>query len=356
MTQRRTRSAAALDQEPTPPRGRRRSDRISQGSTSVSAQSSSSQQAIDANPRSRSRKGKRKQPPDGSQSAGTSKRRISQRSTPLSAQSSSSQQAIDANPRSRSRKGKRKQPPDGSQSPGSSKRATTGSGVRTVGAGEPRPNDPPNLNQLKCFRISGLPSSWSANDLFEALHAIDPSLTRQNYRPSLYPACYNSTQIALLNLDPSTEHLQRHKHLQVSESASRTVALLTIDSQFYNLTPLNVPEGEVVAELVAVRALGTTHEDADSGCNSVIAVTGLAGHAFGSWRSRKTHQMWLKDFLAHDVPNIRILSYGYDSSLLGHGKAENRLLDYQRLLIQDIENARSSVKVGVLVQENRCMC
>jgi hypothetical protein len=55
--------------------------------------------------------------------------------------------------------------------------------------------------------------------------------------------------------------------------------------------------------------------------------------------------MWLKDFLPHDVQNIRIMSYGYDSSLLGDGKADNRLLDHQRLFIQDIENARSSVKV-----------
>ncbi|KAF8252006.1 hypothetical protein K440DRAFT_578369, partial [Wilcoxina mikolae CBS 423.85] len=54
--------------------------------------------------------------------------------------------------------------------------------------------------------------------------------------------------------------------------------------------------------------------------------------------------MWLKDLLPHDIQNIRIMSYGYDSSLLGDGKADNRLLDHQRLFIQDIENARSSVK------------
>jgi hypothetical protein len=78
----------------------------------------------------------------------------------------------------------------------------------------------------------------------------------------------------------------------------------------------------------------------------VIAVTGFAGHAFGSWRNCETHQMWLKDFLPQDIQNIRIMSYGYDSSLVGQGEAGDRLLDYQRLFIQDIENARSSVKVG----------
>ncbi|KAF8535039.1 hypothetical protein BDD12DRAFT_754194, partial [Trichophaea hybrida] len=81
----------------------------------------------------------------------------------------------------------------------------------------------------------------------------------------------------------------------------------------------------------------------------LIAVTGLAGHAFGSWRNRETHQMWLKDLLPHDVQNIRIMSYGYNSSLLGHRKAENRLLDYQRLFIQDIENARSGFKTRPII-------
>jgi len=88
----------------------------------------------------------------------------------------------------------------------------------------------------------------------------------------------------------------------------------------------------------------------------VIAVTGLAGNAFGSWRNRETQQMWLKDFLPRDVQNIRIMTYGYDSRLVGQRKAENRLLDHQRLLIQDIENARSSVEVGVLVSTQIIAC
>jgi hypothetical protein len=73
---------------------------------------------------------------------------------------------------------------------------------------------------------------------------------------------------------------------------------------------------------------------------SVIAVTGLAGHAYGSWRSRENHKMWLKDFLPHDVEKIRILSYGYDSNLIGHTTG-SRLIDYQRHFIQQLENARS---------------
>ena len=199
MSQRRTRSAAFLDLVSTTLHIRGRSTRISQGGTSASAQSSSKQQVIDANP-----------------------------------------------------KGKLKQPLDASQLAGSSTSVTTRSGILAVGTGEPRSDDPPNSNpRLKCFRISGLPSSWGENDLFDALHAIDPCLTRQDYQPSLNPSCYSSTQTALLNMD-RTEHFQHRNHVQVSESVSRSAPLLTIDSHFYNLTPLNVPEGEVVAELVIV--------------------------------------------------------------------------------------------------------
>jgi hypothetical protein len=102
----------------------------------------------------------------------------------------------------------------------------------------------------RCFRITGIPLSWSENDLFRALHDADASLTRQNFQPSLNLGCSGSTQTALLNLDPSTEHLQRCKYLQVPQPDSRVAVLLSIDNQFYYLTPLNNPGGEVVAELV----------------------------------------------------------------------------------------------------------
>ena len=49
---------------------------------------------------------------------------------------------------------------------------------------------------------------------------------------------------------------------------------------------------------------------------SIIAVTGLAGHAFGSW-AHSDEQMWLRDYLPKDAPNARILTYGYYSKLQG---------------------------------------
>jgi hypothetical protein len=100
---------------------------------------------------------------------------------------------------------------------------------------------------------------------------------------------------------------------------------------------LNVPEGDIVAELVlTMTAKAITY--AEMCCYSVIAVTSPAGLAFGSWMSCETNKMWLKDFLPYDIRNIRIMSYGYDGRLVGQGESENRLLDYQRLFVQDIRN------------------
>ncbi|KAG7110792.1 hypothetical protein HYQ45_017512 [Verticillium longisporum] len=49
--------------------------------------------------------------------------------------------------------------------------------------------------------------------------------------------------------------------------------------------------------------------------NSVIAVPGLGSHALGSWKTPDSDQVWLRDFLPQDLPKIRVLIYGYDTTL-----------------------------------------
>ena len=49
---------------------------------------------------------------------------------------------------------------------------------------------------------------------------------------------------------------------------------------------------------------------------SIIAISGLAGHAYGSW-ARSPEKMWLRDYLPRDAPNARILTYGYEATLQG---------------------------------------
>ncbi|KAF8532857.1 hypothetical protein BDD12DRAFT_764502, partial [Trichophaea hybrida] len=71
----------------------------------------------------------------------------------------------------------------------------------------------------------------------------------------------------------------------------------------------------------------------------VIAVTGLAAHAFRSWRDRGSRAMWLQDFLPQDFKKIQAMSYGYNSSL--GNNSNNELLDFRRHLVEQLGNARS---------------
>jgi hypothetical protein len=77
---------------------------------------------------------------------------------------------------------------------------------------------------------------------------------------------------------------------------------------------------------------------------SVIAVTGLAGHAFESWRNRDTQVMWLRDLLPKDVPNIRIMTWGYNTSLDDHTSSEH-FEEYRTDLLQAISLSRRTGEV-----------
>ena len=49
--------------------------------------------------------------------------------------------------------------------------------------------------------------------------------------------------------------------------------------------------------------------------SSIVAVHGLCGDPYDTWTDVPSNKLWLKDFLPSQVPNIRIMSFGYDSSV-----------------------------------------
>jgi hypothetical protein len=71
-----------------------------------------------------------------------------------------------------------------------------------------------------------------------------------------------------------------------------------------------------------------------------IALSGLAGHAFGSWsnRSHETNFMWLRDALPQRYPRIRVLAYGYDTQLI-ESKSFQSIEDLSLALINAIRAA-----------------
>jgi hypothetical protein len=150
---------------------------------------------------------------------------------------------------------KRKDPSDPLQTARNHKR------TNIANSGSPTARADPNSyviatssSRTKCFRISGIPKDWEEDDLLGALQTIDPDLRNQKSQLSLYPACCGSSLTALFELDP-TKYFQS---LGPNEStykrvypASKTETVLTIDSHFYDLTPLNTPDKQIIAEFVA---------------------------------------------------------------------------------------------------------
>jgi hypothetical protein len=126
-------------------------------------------------------------------------------------------------------------------------------------------------SRTKCFRISGIPQDWKGDDLLGALQTIDLDLRNQKPQLSLYPACSGSSQTALLELDPTKyfQSLGSNESYERVIPASKTEAVfLTIDSHFNGLTPLNTPDKQIIAELVA-SCLRKPNPDADMGLNAV---------------------------------------------------------------------------------------
>ena len=90
----------------------------------------------------------------------------------------------------------------------------------------------------------------------------------------------------------------------IHDSNSDWDRVLTFDTHFYGLTALSTPHVEKEAI-------------------DCVAVCGLGGHAFGSFKEKGTPYMWLRDSLPKDLPNLRVLLYGYESGLEGSDSNQN---------------------------------
>ncbi|KFX91129.1 hypothetical protein O988_07900 [Pseudogymnoascus sp. VKM F-3808] len=70
----------------------------------------------------------------------------------------------------------------------------------------------------------------------------------------------------------------------------------------------------------------------------IIAISGLRGHAFGSFEARDGKHMWLCDSLPRDLPGAQIMIYGYDTQLDGS------------ISFQDLESLASSLRASIAAQ------
>ncbi|OIW33576.1 hypothetical protein CONLIGDRAFT_184066 [Coniochaeta ligniaria NRRL 30616] len=74
----------------------------------------------------------------------------------------------------------------------------------------------------------------------------------------------------------------------------------------------------------------------------IVFIHGLTGNSYDTWLHRESGVHWPRDLLKHDVPNARILSWGYDAdvaSFWGHA-SNNHLAEHARNLLGDLVRLR----------------
>ncbi|OBT69998.1 hypothetical protein VE03_00646 [Pseudogymnoascus sp. 23342-1-I1] len=96
--------------------------------------------------------------------------------------------------------------------------------------------------------------------------------------------------------------------------------IITIDSHFKGITVLR------------------SFSNLDEHKIDIIAISGLGGHAFGSFKARGGQHMWLCDSLPRDLPGAQIMIYGYNTQL--HGSTS----------FQDIESLASTFRASIAAQ------
>jgi len=146
------------------------------------------------------------------------------------------------------------------------------------------------VDGTKEWLINVLRANFTADesDIIKKVKPI-PSVTRSGERCGLLWLKRAPTFLADLEKDDTSE-----KVIDLDDDEGT----LTFDRHFYGLTQLydTTPGDPILAD--------------------IVAISGLDGHAFGSWREKgNIGQMWLTDWLPKDLPHCRVMSYGYNCKI-----------------------------------------
>ncbi|KAI1274336.1 hypothetical protein F5Y07DRAFT_390609 [Xylaria sp. FL0933] len=175
-----------------------------------------------------------------------------------------------------------------------------------------------NLPKNITLRINGVPLAKSLESLEDDLKSIsleDTSKSRHVtlVRTNKHSACATATFHTLLPDDDLIRKLQ----VACKEKAYP----YRFDSEFYGITPLYEHENEAHVDLVAVCGLGI--------------------HAFQTWKSSISEEMWLRDYLPTDIPNSRIILYGYNTKLQT-SQSKQSIGDLGDMLMENLTSFRQA--------------
>ncbi|KAF8856809.1 hypothetical protein BDZ45DRAFT_457277 [Acephala macrosclerotiorum] len=71
----------------------------------------------------------------------------------------------------------------------------------------------------------------------------------------------------------------------------------------------------------------------------LVAIHGLGGHYNGTWTDANTNQNWLRDFLPEQIPQVRVMSWGYNSAVFGTPSVGN-ITSFAQALLNDLKGYR----------------
>ena len=80
-----------------------------------------------------------------------------------------------------------------------------------------------------------------------------------------------------------------------------------------------------------------------------MAVHGLGGDAFTTWTHPKSKAFWLKDFLPQQIPDARIMTFGYNADV-AFGQSTAEIVDYAKSLLASLVDKREESEVHVLAK------
>ncbi|KFY05771.1 hypothetical protein V492_08307 [Pseudogymnoascus sp. VKM F-4246] len=166
------------------------------------------------------------------------------------------------------------------------------------------------------WRIQSIPADFTEERLKSCFHTDDKKCIEiKSLAPDVTNYDGDGTLTATILFSP-----QEPREPRAEEHSD-----FDIDKDFIGFTPLNNPGKDV--------------------CADIIAVTGLAGHAFGSW-AHSAEKMWLRDYLPQGIKNqARILIYGYESQLKGPNTAGSIISDYANSFAQSLIDIRDHPSV-----------
>ncbi|KAI0968538.1 ankyrin repeat-containing domain protein, partial [Xylaria arbuscula] len=164
------------------------------------------------------------------------------------------------------------------------------------------------------WRVSFIPKGVTKNQLLEFFVPEDRARVAVY---SLYPSAEDDNQLT------ATVLFRPHRGRPDTgpKTTHNSPPELDIDKDFEGFTTLYCPTEETTIAA------------------DIIAVTGLAGHAFGSWASSEK-SMWLRDYVPEFASNARVLTYGYDSHITGPNTSISKLSDLSQTFVQMLIDMR----------------